>query len=524
MEELTLVDYFAILRRWKKIFCATVILLLVLSGAFALSWSRYQSTATIQIEQPKISSHATTSDVSASSDDMELANKRINAIEQKVLSISSLIEVIRKFDLYASERKNTPIAKVAEKMRSRISLGLINSSLANSSAAFMLSYRYNDPIITQQVTNELVTRFLDEDLKEQSSASEETSSFLAVQIAALEASLSEQEKKIADFQKEHGATGKESLSFKQQIITNLSLYKQTLSSQIAINQGTLNSLRAQLAYVDPYARETGNDKAPLTPQAQLKSLESQYGTLTAKYGPEHPDVVKAQRQIAMLRAKLGSTPQNGGSETTTQAISRGARVIPDANNPAYLQIVAQLHAAEDQSRSLMEQTRELQAQERYYQKALADNPEIEKEMAALSRDYDNAQMRYRELKEKKMVADMREQMQKDRTGQRLSLINPPDIPLDTQPSRFVMFIFGLLFSTAGGFASVIAAQILSQRMVGLHYLETVVGITPIVAIPHIYTREECKRSWTYRAECAMRPPFDFVINLLKPCYKRLIER
>ena len=60
--------------------------------------------------------------------------------------------------------------------------------------------------------------------------------------------------------------------------------------------------------------------------------------------------------------------------------------------------------------------------QQFGQHAVAENPMLEQEMARLSRDYENAQLRYRDLKEKKMAADMDEQMIQDRKGQRLSVV------------------------------------------------------------------------------------------------------
>jgi hypothetical protein len=60
MEDLNFIDYFAVFRRWKKIFLATTLVLLTLTLTFAIGWSDYRSTAVVQIVQPEISANATT--------------------------------------------------------------------------------------------------------------------------------------------------------------------------------------------------------------------------------------------------------------------------------------------------------------------------------------------------------------------------------------------------------------------------------------------------------------------------------
>jgi uncharacterized protein involved in exopolysaccharide biosynthesis len=565
MEELTLADYFAILRRWKKLFAFVVAVFFILSFAYAVQWKNYRSAATVQIEQSEISATATAVPGNAQDQIQALADQRISSLQQKVLSIGSLIEVITKFNLYPALRETTPIAEVAAKMHKKIKLQLVSSTLANPSAAnkqalsaiaFTLSFDYSDPLVTQQVTDELVSRFLDEDLKDRRAEAQQTSAFLGVQIAALEASLSEQEKKIAEFQKEQGVTRPENLAFNQQLVATLTLNMQSLSAQIATNEGTLGTLRGQLASADPYSRVVADGQLLTTPSVQLKALQSQYATLTAQYGSQHPDVAKVRRQIEALRTQVGrgnktasrlkaqivdtrtnldaaektygpDHPDVVGLKNKLQKLEdqlaneKGGNaaqgVVDDADNPAYLQLVAQLSAAQEQHKALTKQREDLQAQIEKYQTALIQNPAAQQALAELSRDYDNSQLRYRELREKKMAADMVEQMQRDRTGERLTLINPPELPLGTQPRRLILLMAGIMLSAMAGFGSVFAAQLVNQSIVGMRHLETVVGVAPLVAIPHIYTRDEKKNSWAWRVK---RLAYLFITSKVVPYYER----
>jgi len=546
MDELTLADYLTILRRQKKYFVLTFSVLLVLSFIFALFWSNYRSTATVEIEQPQIAPDMTIP-IGMSPNDVPqaLADLRISKIEQKVTAPASLVDIITKFDLYPGARKLMPMSSVADRMGNMIRLNLVSSTVANPAAtqkvsveqlsaiAFTLSFDYSDPKITQQVTNELVTRFLDEDLKERRAEAEATSEFLATQIKVLDTSMADQEKKISEFEQAHGASRPESLMFNQQAAATTVLTLQGLDSQIASNEGTQGALRGQLATVDPYSRVIANGQMLTTPATQLKALEGQYTTLSAQYGPDHPDVVKVRHQIEALRAETGirgkDTAQlkaqiedartNLGAAKKTygpdnpdvialqyklkkledQLAAAGTgtphdALKQDADNPAYLQFVAQLKSAEEQHKSLLAQREELAKQHAKYMQAIAQNPVLAQQMAVLSRDYDNAQLRYRELKEKKMAADMDLQLVQDRKGQRLFVINPPDLPLKTHPSRLALIIAGIFVAFMGGIGSVIAVQAINQSIIGAPHLAALVGVAPLVTIPHIYTKNETSRS------------------------------
>src|ERR1700679_1850862 len=100
MDELSLSDYLAILKRQKKYFFLTFSVLWMFSVVFALFWSNYRSTATVEIDQPEIATDLTTPvGVSAGSSPDALADLRIDKIEQKVTAPASLVEVITKFNL-----------------------------------------------------------------------------------------------------------------------------------------------------------------------------------------------------------------------------------------------------------------------------------------------------------------------------------------------------------------------------------------------------------------------------------------
>jgi len=243
--------------------------------------------------------------------------------------------------------------------------------------------------------------------------------------------------------------------------------------------------------------------------AQLKSqiidMRANLETAEKTYGPEHPDVVSMRNQLKKLEDQLTTAKPD--------ALNSDDIVVPDADNPTYLEFAAQLHAAQEQRKTLLSQRKDLQAQLEKYQKALIENPEAQKEMAALSRDYENAQVRYRELKEKKMAADMGEQIQKDRTGERLTLIDHPALPIGTHPPRIVFFIAGALLSLMGGLAAVALAQIVSQSVVGVRHLESLVGMAPLVAVPHVYTQEERETSFLLDPE---------ILGVLKWCGARFL--
>ncbi len=473
-------EYFSVLRRRKWVFIAVFTVLAISAAIYAKNWSAYTSSATVEVAMPEIEINTLNAGDSIIATGEAIADLQIGRLRQKVLSTNSLAEIIAHLDLYADARKSTPITYIADNMRNNISLNLVSTTLANSASAnkasaqqlsaiaFVISFKYSDPVLAQKTVNELVSRFLNEDIKERRETAEKTSLFLQGQIDSLSKSLEEQESKIAEFRSKNGFTQSDSLNFNQQGSINTASRLMNIDTEITSNIGRIGALEAQLIQTDPHLQVVGDDGDIInTPASQYRILETQYASLTAKYGPDHPDVIKTKRELEALRSSNKGSYRN------------------KADNPAYLQLLTQIQSAKKQQQALIKQKELLQIQQEEFQKAIADNPEAEKTMASLSRDYDNMMMLYRDLKAKKLSSDINQNIEEGHVGRRLAVIDPAKIPLSTNPPRKMLFAGGLIFAFVSALSSVIALQILSQSVIGPHHLQSLVHVAPFVRVPHL---------------------------------------
>jgi uncharacterized protein involved in exopolysaccharide biosynthesis len=302
-----------------------------------------------------------------------------------------------------------------------------------------------------------------------------------------------------------------------------------VETQMASIDKSRGDIRTQMASVDPYSRVLADGQMMTTPAIQLKALQARYSSLAAQYSADHPDVVRLRHQIEALQKEMGRSEdtaqlQNqlddartnlaaaestyGANHPDVLALRRRVTTLEDrlatqahdptshtaikkdADNPTYLMMNSQLQAAEQQYKALSAQHDSLRQQYEHYQQVVQQTPQLEQEFASLSRDYENAQMRYRELKEKKQTADMNEQMDQGRIGDRLQVIDSPELPTDTYPKRLLLLAGGLAISLIGGFSSVALREMTSQSVHGGRHLTSLVGAPPLVVIPHIFTIEE----------------------------------
>src|SRR5690606_18713760 len=113
------------------------------------------------------------------------ADQRIQVISQRVLTTANLVEIIEKFGLYAEERAKDPIEAIVQQMREDITVEPISADVvydrgraAKATIAVEIAFDSKDPATARRVANDLVSLFLNENLKQRTEAAEETLNFL----------------------------------------------------------------------------------------------------------------------------------------------------------------------------------------------------------------------------------------------------------------------------------------------------------------------------------------------------------
>ncbi len=75
------------------------------------------------------------------------------------------------------------------------------------------------------------------------------------------------------------------------------------------------------------------------------------------------------------------------------------------------------------------------------------SPQVEKEYRELARDYQNSQAKYQELRAKQMEAQVAQNLEADRKGERFTLIEPPMPPEEpVSPNRLLIWLIGIVMS------------------------------------------------------------------------------
>jgi polysaccharide biosynthesis transport protein len=222
----------------------------------------------------------------------------------------------------------------------------------------------------------------------------------------------------------------------------------------------------------------------------LRELDQTQGELAAarqRYTPEHPDVQRLEEKVSALQAALAAQPP-GTAPNTSEAALGGM-----ADNPAYIQLKAQLSAVLSDLGALERQMRELRVRIAGYQHDISSSPQLEKEYSQLISEYETAQKKYQEVRSKQMEAQVGQNLEADRKGERFTLIEPPLPPEEpVSPNRPLILVLGLILSLALGAGTAAVLESTDVTIRGRRDVIDLLEAPPLVAVPRIITRADVR--------------------------------
>lgn len=526
-------EYLTAIGRRRLPLLATSVAVLALSILVALVLPPvYRSTATILIEEQEIPQDLVRTTISS------YADQRIQVISQQVMTRSTLMQIVEKYDLYKGRRGKETSEELLARMRKDIKLDIVNAdvvdrrsgSKTSATIAFTLSFDGETADKAQKVANELTSLYLNENVQLRQQRVAETSSFLEAEADSLGKRISEIERKLASFKLKNIGRLPELAAVNIQMRDRTELDLADAERQVSSIEERRFYLEAQLAQIKPNTPIlSSSGERILDPEDRLRTLRAQYAGMSGLYSEEHPDMVRARKQMKALAAEVGQAPdsreenrqlgrlktdlatmQERYAEDHPDVVKLKARIaaletsiaagsaVVEANlkkpeNPAYLTLQAQLESLKTESRSAQKRRGELRVRLAELESRLESTPLVEKDYLELTRDHENAVVRYRETKAKLMEAQVAQNLEKDRKSERFSLIDPPQYPEKPRsPNRPAIFLIGALLSLGGGIGSVALLETMDRSIRSPRELSYTIATPLLAVIPHIATRGDVR--------------------------------
>lgn len=476
-------DYLAIVRRWTIAGILTFGAVLAVSVVVALLLPRvYESTGTLLAEAPQISGDVVRSTVQPGN-----TEQRINVIRQRIMTRENLLRIAADHQVFnASGRQTLKDSDVVTAMRNSIGVqvrigNMPNWERPNSNFAFDVSFRHGTPEKALEVTNALVQLFLESNNRDRVQRASRTNEFLTQEAERVRAQLEDLERRIAAYKRtQGGAAGDQMMSLTQIQTLEADLRAAEREHRLALDE--LQNVEVELAGARSGVLLPGTvaSPSPGTADQELDRAHSELARLRALYTEDHPDVRAQRRQIEMLERAARS----GASTPAREAAQAQARLAVSRLEARAGTARARADLLADQQRSLRGAIGQLRAQ-------VNRAPQVERDLAALQRDYDAAKAQYEDLRSKQMSAQVVQNLEGEQQGESFTLLEPPLMPeYPVKPSRRKIVALGFFAALAASAGVMMLLEMLFARVRGINAVTAITGQRPMVVVPYIETRQE----------------------------------
>ncbi len=226
----------------------------------------------------------------------DTANQRIQVIQQRITTRDNLLQIVKKFGLFATQQQWMTPSQILDLMKERTELTLVDLTQGaqqnNLTVVFTLSFEYENPEIARQVANEFLTLILNEDARNRANRAAETSRFLEQEVKRL--------------------------------------------------QGVVASLRSQITEATLKPQDPIQDVPEQLKQqrAELARLKMDLVQKLAVYSSNHPEVTVLKKRIAALEKMVAKAPEeskpvvqaDNGVDVLRQQLDSAVHSLDEANS------------------------------------------------------------------------------------------------------------------------------------------------------------------------------------------------
>ncbi len=503
-------------RRRFTVLANTFIALLSLTVLLAFGLpSVYESTGTILIEQQNIPDDLVQSTITS------YADERIQVISQRVMSTDNLAGLIQRHKLYDYGQDDESIVSKVAKLKDAIVIESISADVFNQSTgrpglatiAFTVAVRHESPVLARDVATEVNELFLEENRRSREEQTLETVSFLESQSAAYLGEIDRIDGEIANFKSQYQGMLPENATFNLQSLEREERQLIEVKSQIRTQE-------ERIRYLQDERRLSMSEAGGAVDR--MAELQEEFARVSAKYAPNHPDVLSIRREIEILQQVDGVTDGGDSAIVITQVRQQLASALErySADHPDVRRLERTLAALEAQNqdgqstavvvtspavRLIDSEVRErsaslsglVQTQDALVkkiaslEKELKGVPEIERLYRMLMRRYEDAVERHDQIQANLATAKMSSQLETEQLGEKFTPIDPPRVPREpSSPNRIGILALGIVLAGALSIAVLALAEVSDGSVRNSRDVRTLLGVPPLANIPVVETRSD----------------------------------
>ena len=497
-------DYIDMLRRYRSWIIGPMFAGLVISVVVAFLWpDTYISQAMMRITPQQVSERLLPAVINTQMAD------RIGQMETEILSRSSLAQVIQKpsLNLYERRRLREPMEDIIEDMRNKsIKIQVLNDPTGQNAgdrryaSAFLIQFSYSDRYKSQAVVNELVAKFLDQNVNVQRNKAVLTESFLDDEQKTSKDKLDKLETALTQFRVQNQGKLPEQLQSNMSTVSNLQMQLAGLEDALGRDQqdklileSRVQTLKNSQGFVTSNLEDTVVGQAVKNQRLidlnnRITEAKSSLAGLLQIYRPDYPDIKQVQGRISSMESERQGIEKEMADQAEGTSVRRVInpqmqKALEDLKNDQ-AQVQAQISARQADIEGKIRRQSELNKAMTNYQTRIEGSAVNQQQYEGLLRDYQFAKQDYEEMSRRKGASASARNLEEHKAGENLEVLDPASLPEQpSEPNRWAIAGIGTSLGLLLGMMLAGAKEVKDTSLKNLKDVRAYTNLPVLSSIP-----------------------------------------
>jgi len=411
-------------------------------------------------------------------------------ITQQLESLTRLEKIIKEYDLYPDIRTAKTTTDAVEVFRKKIDITTKRSERRSGTGSLEICYTNRDPIKARDVTNAIAKLLIEESVKLPEVKTASTTAFLDAEVERMKKGLRQKEEQVRQFKETYFELMPEQMKDNVRMLKQLEKQGNALNATIQQTKERKALLQTQLRRLEATRTNTGRgsswhsqlsgDQAPPT----LEELRLQLKRLKSRYSDKHPDVIRMKATITKRKKEQRKAPSLEPPSSEAKRL-----ILVQKEDFRY-----QLKLIDKQLASLATEKKKTHSEIAQYRQRIEEGPKIEQMFVALRQDYEKASESYQAVLEKRLQAQLSQNLEKSQQGEPFTVSEHAKLPEKPfKPNSIRILTVGFMMALACGFGFAFFREYLDPTFWSSKELAGIIDLPVLVSIPIVNTEKE--RHW-----------------------------
>ena len=498
-------DYIDVIRRHRAWMLGPVFAALVISVVVAFLWpDTYVSSAMIRVIPSQVSERMAPQVINAE------MSQRVSSMANEILSRTALTNIINSLQLYPRDRKRLPNEDVVEMMRRDIKIGAVGLLAQQQNErvnAFRISFSYSERIQAQKVCQELVSKFIDANLRTQQTQMTSADDFFKEQLDTRKKRLEEIDQRLTSFRVQNQGRLPEQVSSNVSALQAMENRMGNLNSSIQRASQDKMLFESRLSILKDQMRQSSQPQTQQSEQREQRErvtsdrlaaterdilmAETNLAALLEQYKENHPDVGRRRSELAVLKRRRDIISSEDEAKKTAPVVAEKPRGLSNIQVREVREIEAQIASTQ----SMIEAKRvEMENGQRDYNAASGQARNLQNQISAMpvgEAKYDEllreralAKEQYDETSKKSDISTTQVQLTNRKQSETLELLDPANTPQQpTEPNRYMIVGAGVAIGAIIGMFIVAAREMKDTTLKSLKDVRAYTQLTVLGSVP-----------------------------------------